>query len=97
MVRGEATFERERFVTAAPLVPLPAGFRLSVVGETTFSPALELELVPLRIGDRSASLLSPEDAIGLVARPKTCFAAEASRLERLTTGRMAGCSARRLT
>ena len=63
----------------------------------TFSPILELEFVPVRDGDRSVPLFRPEDVIGLVARPKTVFAAEASRLERLTTGRTAGCCARRLT
>lgn len=97
MVRGVSPLVSGRFVTVAPLLPLPAGFRLRVLGEMTFSPAPEPELVPLRNGALTAPLLSPEDVIGLVARPKTCFAAEASRLERSTTGRMAGCSARRLT
>jgi len=70
---------------------------LRVPGEITLSPTPEPELDPLRNADRKAPLLVPKEAIGLVARLKTVFAAEASRLERSTTGRIAGCSARRLT
>jgi hypothetical protein len=54
-------------------------------------------LDPVRDGDRREPLLKPEEVTGLVARLKTVLAAVASRLERSTTGRMAGCCARRST
>jgi len=96
MVRGVRLLESGRFETVVPPSP-PVSLRLSEPGEMVLSPRLEPVFAPVRAGDRREPLLRPEEVTGLVARLKTVFAAVASRLERSTTGRMEGCSARRLT